>query len=35
MTVINPQIFRQHDIRGVAERDLTHGTVELFVKALG
>lgn len=35
MTVINPQIFRQYDIRGVAERDLTNETVELLGKAFG
>ncbi|HBX24430.1 MAG TPA: phosphomannomutase/phosphoglucomutase [Desulfotomaculum sp.] len=35
MTVMNPQIFRQYDIRGVAERDLTNETVELLGKAFG
>lgn len=35
MAVINPQIFRQYDIRGVAERDLTDETVELLGKAFG
>jgi len=33
--VINPQIFRQYDIRGEAERDLTDSTVELLGKAFG
>ena len=33
--VMNPQIFRQYDIRGVAERDLTNETVELLGKAFG
>jgi len=35
MAFINPQIFRQYDIRGVAERDLTDDTVELLGKAFG
>ncbi len=35
MMVMNPQIFRQYDIRGVAERDLTNETVELLGKAFG
>ena len=35
MTVINPQIFRQYDIRGVAERDLTDETAEMIGKAFG
>ncbi len=35
MTVINPQIFRQYDIRGVAESDLTNEVVELLGKAFG
>lgn len=35
MAAINPQIFRQYDIRGVAERDLTDETVELLGKAFG
>lgn len=35
MVVINPQIFRQYDIRGVAERDLTDEAVELLGKAFG
>ncbi len=35
MTTINPQIFRQYDIRGVARRDLTDGFVELLGKAFG
>ncbi len=35
MTVMNPQIFRQYDIRGVAESDLTNETVELLGKAFG
>jgi len=32
---INPQIFRQYDIRGVAARDLTDDTIELLGKAFG
>lgn len=35
MSTINPQIFRQYDIRGVADRDLTDETVELLGKAFG
>jgi len=35
LTVINPQIFRQYDIRGVAEKDLSNETVELLGKAFG
>lgn len=35
MAVINPEIFRQYDIRGVAGRDLTDETVELLGKAFG
>ncbi|OPX84482.1 MAG: Phosphomannomutase/phosphoglucomutase [Pelotomaculum sp. PtaB.Bin104] len=35
MAVINPQIFRQYDIRGVADRDLTDENVELLGKAFG
>lgn len=35
MPPINPQIFREYDIRGEAERDLTDETVELFGKAFG
>ena len=35
MTIINPQIFRQYDIRGVAKRDLTDEVVELLGKAFG
>jgi len=35
VTAINPQIFRQYDIRGVAERDLTDETAELLGKAFG
>lgn len=33
--MLNPQIFRQYDIRGLAERDLTDDTVELLGKAFG
>lgn len=33
--MINPQIFRQYDVRGVAERDLTDDTVTLLGKAFG
>jgi phosphomannomutase / phosphoglucomutase len=32
---INPQIFRQYDVRGVAQRDLTDETTELLGKAFG
>jgi len=35
MMVVNPDIFRQYDIRGVAQRDLTPETVELLGKAFG
>ncbi|OPY56612.1 MAG: Phosphomannomutase/phosphoglucomutase [Pelotomaculum sp. PtaU1.Bin035] len=35
MALINPQIFRQYDIRGVAGRDLADETVELLGKAFG
>lgn len=35
MAVINPDIFRQYDIRGVADRDLTSETVELLGRAFG
>ncbi len=35
VTIINPQIFRQYDIRGVAKRDLTDEVVELLGKAFG
>ncbi len=35
MTDINPQIFRQYDVRGVAQRDLTDETTELLGKAFG
>ncbi|HUW65938.1 MAG TPA: phosphomannomutase/phosphoglucomutase [Spirochaetia bacterium] len=35
MTVINPHIFRQYDIRGVAETDLNNEAVELIGKAFG
>ncbi|HBC94157.1 MAG TPA: phosphomannomutase [Pelotomaculum sp.] len=35
MPFINPQIFRQYDIRGVAARDLTDETIELLGKAFG
>jgi phosphomannomutase/phosphoglucomutase len=33
--VINPQIFREYDIRGVVEKDLTEGVIELIGKAYG
>ena len=32
---INPNIFREYDIRGVVEQDLTSATVELIGKAVG
>jgi len=34
-TTINPNIFREYDIRGVVEQDLTPATVELIGKAVG
>jgi len=33
--MINPQIFRQYDVRGVAGRDLTDDTVESLGRAFG
>ena len=33
--MINSQIFRQYDIRGVADRDLTDETIDLLGKAFG
>lgn len=33
MANINPQIFRQYDIRGVAETDLRDEVIELLGKA--
>ncbi|MFQ5449673.1 MAG: phosphomannomutase/phosphoglucomutase [Nitrospinaceae bacterium] len=33
--IINPEIFREYDIRGVVGRDLTPETVELIGKAIG
>ena len=35
MAVINPDIFRQYDIRGVADKDLTPEVVELLGRAFG
>lgn len=35
MANINPQIFRQYDIRGVAETDLRDEVIELLGKAFG
>ena len=32
---INPNIFREYDIRGVVDQDLTSATVELIGKAIG
>ncbi len=32
---INPQIFREYDIRGIVDQDLTSATVELIGKAIG
>jgi len=32
---INPQIFREYDIRGVVGKDLTEGIIELIGKAFG
>lgn len=33
--IINPNIFRQYDIRGIADRDLTPEAIELLGRALG
>ncbi len=33
--MINPNIFRQYDIRGIADRDLTDENIELIGKAYG
>ncbi|HEV8479902.1 MAG TPA: phosphomannomutase/phosphoglucomutase [Candidatus Eisenbacteria bacterium] len=33
--IVNPQIFREYDIRGLHERDLTDGAVTLIGKAFG
>ncbi len=33
--MINPEIFRQYDIRGIAERDLTDPVVRLLGRAIG
>ena len=35
MSQINPQIFREYDIRGVVGKDLTEGIIELIGKAFG
>ena len=35
MNNINPQIFREYDIRGVVGKDLTEGIIELIGKAFG
>ena len=32
---ISPEIFREYDIRGDAERDLTDGVVEAIGRAYG
>lgn len=32
---VNPNIFREYDVRGVADRDLTDSTVKLLGKAFG
>ncbi len=32
---INPEIFRQYDIRGIVDKDLTQETVELLGKGIG
>ena len=32
---INPEIFRQYDIRGIVDEDLTQETVELLGKGIG
>ncbi len=33
--MINPNIFREYDIRGIAEKELTNETIELIGKAFG
>lgn len=35
MTIINPSIFREYDIRGVVDRSLTEVAVEMIGRALG
>ncbi len=35
MSVINPYIFREYDIRGVVDKDLTENIIELIGKAFG
>ena len=35
MTKINPQIFREYDIRGIVDKDLTEDVVEAIGKAYG
>ena len=35
MSVINPYIFREYDIRGVVDKDLTEDIIELIGKAFG
>ncbi|HIE42603.1 MAG TPA: phosphomannomutase, partial [Nitrospinaceae bacterium] len=35
MTDINPQIFREYDIRGIVGKDLTPETVQLIGQAIG
>jgi phosphomannomutase / phosphoglucomutase len=35
MAAVNPQIFREYDIRGIVDRDLTPETVELLGRGLG
>ena len=32
--MINPLIFREYDIRGIAEKDLTDENIKLIVKAI-
>ncbi len=32
---LNPNIFREYDIRGIVDQDLTPTTVELIGKAIG
>ncbi len=35
MTTVSPTIFREYDIRGVVDQDLTEGAVQLIGKGLG
>ncbi len=35
MAQLNPYIFREYDIRGVVDKDLTDDVVELLGKGIG